>query len=116
METGNAAHLNAQLCQDSKTADGVVETVSIERSAIHGWLSDPRRLRRGRVTANDELAKLLVWLAARRSNWNPKVCLSMCGARAVATSVQQQIATAQSELRRRRARGAIEFEFLPETQ
>ena len=92
--------------------------VSIERSVINRWLTDERRLRKGYF--NDEFAKLLLWLAEdhRQSSvsthgLNPRICVSMCGAHAVAEAAQRCIGEANKA---GDGRLTIDVEFLSETQ
>jgi hypothetical protein len=89
------------------------ETVSIERSLIHRWLTDKRRLRKGRFSS--EFTKLLLWLAEKYKKTNktakdPRICVSMCGLHDVAAAAQTCINAAQKQGLH------IEVEFVSETQ
>jgi hypothetical protein len=54
------SQVNEQISQVEQSGKVKIETISIERSLINRWLTDKRRLRKGRFSS--EFAKLLLWL------------------------------------------------------
>jgi hypothetical protein len=103
-----------QISQDMQTDDKEeTVTTSIERSVINRWLTDKRRLRSGRFSK--EFTQLILWLIEdhnKRVNQSKKrVCVSMCGPRAVAVSAQRCINAAAKQ-----AGVKIDVELRSETQ
>jgi hypothetical protein len=97
----------------SDTAPNGKTTISIQRSVINRWLTDKRRLRKGRF--NSEFSKLILWLAEDYKTTMadakaPRICVSVCGAHHIAAAAQTCIATAKNQGLK------VEVEFVSETQ
>ena len=101
------SQVNEQISQVEQSGKVKIETISIERSLINRWLTDKRRLRKGRFSS--EFAKLLLWLAKMPKD-DPRICVSVCGSHAVAAAAQTCINAAKKQGLK------VEVEFVSESQ